>query len=82
VRSFIHFKGFILLSPRWIDRPGLEGLEKMDELFTEENPTRGTRRLSKALKKRFELVAGRNKVRHLMDMMGIAGIYPKKICPS
>jgi len=52
-------------------------MKKMDELFTE-NPTRGTRRLSKALKKRFGLVAGRDKVRHLMDIMGISAIYPEK----
>jgi len=50
---------------------------KLDELYTE-NPTRGTRRLSKALKKRFDLMAGRDKVRRLMDIMGIAAIYPKK----
>lgn len=52
-------------------------MEKIDELFTE-NPTRGTRRLSQALKKRFGLVAGRDKVRTLMRIMEIAAIYPKK----
>ncbi len=52
-------------------------MEKLDELFTE-NPTRGTRRLSQALKKRFGLVAGRDKVRRLLRTMGIAAIYPKK----
>jgi len=55
----------------------LKLMGKLDELFTE-NPTRGTRRLSKALKKRFDLLAGRDKVRRLMDIMGIAAIYPKK----
>ena len=55
----------------------LKLMGKLDELFTE-NPTRGTRRLSKALKKRFGLLAGRDKVRRLMGIMGIAAIYPKK----
>jgi len=55
----------------------LKLMGKMDGLFTE-NPTRGTRRLSKALKKRFGLVAGRDKARRLMDIMGILAIYPKK----
>ncbi len=52
-------------------------MEKLDELFTE-NPTRGTRRLRQALKKRCGLVAGRDKVRRLMRIMGITAIYPKK----
>ncbi len=60
----------------WTERD-LQLMEKLDELFTE-NPTRGTRRLSRALKKRFGLVAGRDKVRRLMRTMGIAAIYPKK----
>ena len=55
----------------------LKLLEKLDELFTE-NPTRGTRRLSHALRKRFGLEAGRDKVRRLMWIMGVAAIYPKK----
>ena len=55
----------------------LKLMEKLDELFTED-PTRGTRRLSKALKKRFGLEAGRDKVRHLMRIMGVSAIYPKK----
>ena len=63
-------------------RPGvsernIELMNRMDELFTED-PTRGTRRLSRALRKRFGLYAGRGKVRRLMDRMGIGAIYPKK----
>lgn len=63
-------------------RPGvsernIELMNRMDELFTED-PTRGTRRLSHALWKRFGLYAGRGKVRRLMDRMGIGAIYPKK----
>ena len=64
------------LPVEWTEKD-LNLLEKLDELFTE-NPTRGTRRLSQALKKRFGLVAGRAKVRDLMRIMGIAAIYPKK----
>lgn len=67
---------FYYLPVEWTEKD-LNLLEKLDELFTE-NPTRGTRRLSQALKKRFGLVAGRAKVRHLMRIMGIAAIYPKK----
>jgi len=52
-------------------------MHRMDELYTE-NPTRGTRRLSKALKKQFGLLAGREKVRSLMERMGITAIYPKR----
>ncbi len=52
-------------------------MEKLDELFTE-NPTRGTRRLRQALKKRCGLVAGRDKVKRLMRIMGITAIYSKK----
>jgi putative transposase len=60
----------------WTERD-LQLMEKLNELFTE-NPTRGTRRLSQVLKKRFGLMAGRDKVRRLLRTMGIAAIYPKK----
>ena len=55
----------------------LELLQRIDELYTED-PTRGTRRMSTALKKQFGLNAGRGKVRKLMRIMGIAAIYPVK----
>ncbi len=70
-------RGSYYYCPAGITEMDLKLMEKLDELFTE-NPTRGTRRLSKALKKRFSLVAGRDKVRRLMRIMGIAAIYPKK----
>jgi len=70
-------RGLFYYRPAGLTDLDLKRMEKMDELFTE-NPTRGTRRLSKALKKRFGLVAGRDKVRHLMDIMGISAIYPEK----
>lgn len=52
-------------------------MERIDEIYTD-NPTYGTRRLSKALKKRFGLEAGRDVVRTLMRIMDISAIYPKK----
>ncbi len=55
----------------------LKLLQRIDELYTED-PTRGTRRMSTALKKQFGLNAGRGKVRKLMRIMGIAAIYPVK----
>jgi len=70
-------RGLFYYRPAGLSGLDLKRMEKMDELFTE-NPTRGTCRLSKALKKRFGLVAGRDKVRHLMDIMGISAIYPEK----
>jgi len=55
----------------------LELMNRIDELYTED-PTRGTRRLSKALWKQFSLQAGRGKVRKLMRLLGIGAIYPTK----
>lgn len=70
-------RGSYYYHPGGLTEMDLKLMEKLDELFTE-NPTRGTRRFSKALKKRFGLLAGRDKVRRLMGIMGIAAIYPKK----
>ncbi len=70
-------RGSYYYCPAGLTEMDLKLMEKLDELFTED-PTRGTRRLSKALKKRFGLEAGRDKVRRLMRIMGIAAIYPKK----
>jgi len=67
---------FYYLPVAWTARD-LHVMAKLDELFTE-NPTRGTRRLRQALKKRWGLVAGRDKVRRLRRIMGITAIYPKK----
>lgn len=52
-------------------------MDMIDVLFTED-PTRGTRRLCAALWNRFNLSAGRGKVRRLMSRMGITAIYRKK----
>jgi len=70
-------RGFFYYLPVELTARDLQLMEKLDELFTE-NPTRGTRRLRQALKKRWGLVAGRDKVRRLMRNMGITAIYPKK----
>ena len=61
-----------------ISETKLELMRRIDELYTED-PTRGTRRISNALRKRYSLKAGRGKVRRLMHMMGIGAIYPKKL---
>ena len=63
-------------NPR-ISKRNIELMHRIDELYTED-PTRGTRRLSAALLRRFKLKAGRGKVRHLMARMGISAIYPKR----
>lgn len=49
-------------------------MDRIDELFTED-PSRGTRRLRAALKRRFELDVGRSKIRSLMARMGLRAIY-------
>ncbi len=70
-------RGFFYYLPVELTASDFQLMEKLDELFTE-NPTRGTRRLRQALKKRWGLMAGRDKVRLLMRIMGITAIYPKK----
>ena len=70
-------RGRFYYRPVELPERDLQLMEKLDELFTE-NPTRGARRLSQALKKRLELVAGLDKVKRLLRTMGIAAIYPKK----
>ena len=53
----------------------LELLRQVDELYTED-PTRGTRRICAALRRR-SVEIGRGKVRKLMELLGIAAIYCK-----
>ena len=48
----------------------LEIMNRIDELYTED-PTRGQRRMRHALRKQFSLIAGRNRIRKLMDLLGI-----------
>ncbi len=58
-------RGYYYYHPVALSDMDLKLMEKIDELYTED-PTRGTRRLSRA------------KVRRLMRMMRIEAIYPKK----
>jgi len=58
-----------------ISKTNLELMRQIDELFTED-PSRGTRRISAALK-RSGVNIGRGKVRRLMDRMGLSAIYCK-----
>jgi len=70
-------RGYFYYHPVEISDEDLKTMERIDEIYTE-NPTVGTRRLSKALRKRFHIKAGRDKVKRLMGIMGISAIYPKK----
>ncbi len=56
-----------------ISKANLELMRQIDELFTED-PTRGTRRICAALKRRGVHI-GRSKIRRLMDRMGLSAIY-------
>ena len=63
-------------------RPGIsqkdvELMHRIDALYTED-PARGQRRMHLALRKRFGMNVGRSKIRRLMNVMGIAAIYPKR----
>lgn len=60
-----------------VSERNLEIMNRIDELYTED-PTRGTRRLKGALLRRFNLKAGRGKIRSLMHRIGISAIYPKR----
>jgi putative transposase len=56
-----------------ISKANLELMRQIDELFTED-PSRGTRRIRAALRRRGVNI-GRSKVRRLMDRMGLSAIY-------
>jgi len=58
-----------------ISKANLELMRQIDELFTED-PSRGTRRISAALRRRGVNI-GRGKVRRLMDRVGLSAIYCK-----
>ena len=70
-------RGYVYYQPVELSGEDLKTMARIDELYTED-PARGTRRLSRALRKRFHINAGRAKVRSLMEIMGISAIYPKK----
>jgi putative transposase len=56
-----------------ISKGNLELMRQIDELFTED-PTRGTRRICAAMRRRGVNI-GRSKVRRLMDRLGLTAIY-------
>lgn len=58
-----------------ISESKLELLRQVDELYTED-PTRGTRRICAALRRR-GVEIGRGKARKLMELLGIGAIYCK-----
>ena len=58
-----------------ISKGNLDLMRQIDELFTED-PSRGTRRICAALKRRGVNI-GRGKVRRLMNRMGLSAIYCK-----
>jgi len=64
----------IYYQPR-ISAAKLELMRQIDELYTED-PTRGTRRICAALRKKSVMI-GRGKARKLMELLGIAAIYRK-----
>lgn len=70
-------RGYYYYQPVELSDEDLKTMEKIDELYTED-PARGTRRMSRALRKRFRIKVGRAKVKRLMGIMGIYAIYPKK----
>lgn len=51
-------------------------MTRIDELYTKD-PTSGQRRLQANLKTYYGIEVGRRLIRHLMEIMQIAAIYPK-----
>lgn len=70
-------RGYYYYEPVELSDEDLRAMEKIDELYMED-PTRGTRRMSRALRKKFHIRIGRAKARRLMEIMNIYAIYPKK----
>lgn len=51
-------------------------LNAIDEIYTE-RPYYGTRRMQFQLEKSYDIVIGRDRIRHLMAQLGLEAIYPK-----
>lgn len=51
-------------------------LNAIDEIYTE-RPYYGTRRMLYQLEKSYDIVIGRDRIRHLMAMLGLQAVYPK-----
>ena len=52
-------------------------MRMIDELYLE-RPTRGSRTMKDALKRKKGVRVGREKIRRLMRLMGLVAVYPKK----
>ncbi len=70
-------RGYFYYKPVELSEDDLDLLKKLDELYTED-PTRGTRRMKGALRKRHHLKVGRDRIKKLMGILGIEAIYPKR----
>ena len=51
-------------------------LNAIDEIYTE-RPYYGTRRMQYELERSYDIVVGRDRIRHLMAKLGLEAIYPK-----
>lgn len=51
-------------------------LNTIDEIYTE-RPYYGTRRMQYALERSYDICIGRDRIRHLMQRLGLEAIYPK-----
>jgi putative transposase len=51
-------------------------LNAIDEIYTE-RPYYGTRRMLHELESRYDITIGRERIRHLMQRLGLEAIYPK-----
>jgi len=51
-------------------------LNAIDEIYTK-RPYYGTRRMQYALEQSYDIVIGRDRIRHLMAQLGLEAIYPK-----
>lgn len=70
-------RGYFYYKPVELSDLDLDLLRKLDELYTDD-PARGTRRMRGALRKRYGIRVGRDRIRKLMNMLGIEAMYPKK----
>ena len=70
-------RGYFYYKPVELSDFDLDLLKKLDELYTDD-PCRGTRRMRGALRKRYGLKVGRDRIKKLMGILGIEAMYPKK----
>ena len=70
-------RGYFYYHPVELSNEDLKAMEKIDEHYTE-NPARGTRRMNKALRKRFHIKAGRVKGPAIDGNYGHSCYLPKE----